>query len=352
MEERVTYVTVTYPGVTSSGESLSWLPTPTCTVNNQADCSNVHSVFSSLTSSYIASVSPTMTHPEITFAPLIPPCTPDAQVLSCPTAIATGQTTVNCYAFGYGASLLYWPEKADPCTANNDTATSTVDPSPTPSTAVFKGITLTSPTALMILRTVEFATRTVDSRGFTLYASCGRSIRGSITVKVPDWALSTAYWKVTTTSGAGTTTTASGSRFNPAHMESPPWDNYYNAARCVTAKCDEGHSTKCASTIRPGYAPSLMVPRQITEVEGVPAGCSLGRQVYYAPTYIPITSDNMEPARETRWHSTVGSSGLSSRVGMRVSEDGPVETVAARLNALGAGEPKDRCFYTSRFSMR
>jgi len=343
-----TTITVTQYGKTMEKYLYTTSPAPTCTIANQAQCSIAYADFSSLSSSFLASVTSAARRRNTTagsywyFSRLKPPCTRDSDNSACPTTVAEDASTVNCHVQGNTPTVLYWPT-----TSVNLCDPDYVDPAPTATdvatkTAVFRGVTITSPTALVIVKSM--ALRSWSYSGIYTYSyNCGPSSIGPATFLVPPKDLSTVSWKPTysyrTNSVAYTTITPSPVAMNLAHLESPPWSNYINNKRsCYLSYPRSLKDEVCDRTIYGDYSPTMMLPSQFTAVRGVPSGCRADATMYEAPTYVPITTDKVEMPATTNWGVTVSFGELSSSAGIPLKMLRPEQTSVPEPELKQTGE--------------
>ena len=318
-----TWLTITHSGVTSTRFNITVLPRPTCTISRQSDCTNVYQAFASLTSSFISSISSAATargttvpgNLIYTFNSLAPPCTRDSDIRACPTAPAAGQKTVNCHLHAREGLLFYWPTKADLCNPAS-IVTPTAAPESPPKTAVFRGATVTSPTALLILKSVSMMEWS-KMGGLYTYSTvtCGRTVDGQVTLHVPPKDLSTATWlpaeETLTWSSDQTqilsTFTPTPTPFNLADLDSVPLSNYANH----NWECRVGREN-CSTTIWEGlHRPVLYMPPQATELPGVPTNCRADGSISWSATYVPITAETLASPTNTRWGATPNPQGLT-----------------------------------------
>ncbi|KAF2402035.1 hypothetical protein EJ06DRAFT_372252 [Trichodelitschia bisporula] len=310
-----TPVTLTFPSATAlSVEEIFPGPRPTCTLED-ANCPAAYAAYDSSTFSYLSSTlfaffasKKSGTLPNFAFQTLAPPCT---RIRSCPTPAPTA----TCRLTAQRGTLFYWPApSSNLCGAPAAPSTH----HGRPNHAVYSGTTLTSPSALLILRSLGAESATVlpprptpANNGMyrpydPYFAPCGRRVNATM-VLAPS-ALSSLRPTFFPTYMDHAYTRYGSSRaphsFNIGDL--PPgsvgWEAYAAAKGCNTLLSDD---VACPKTIEAGYRPLLAVP-------GAAAGAGIGGDFGGCAVegvgevmYVPITGGKVEGPSTTRYEATV-----------------------------------------------
>lgn len=288
-------------------------PTPTCSIPDY-QCHNAYSAFESASFSYISSAyfsffldsAHAKTLPNVWFGHVQPPCT---SIQSCPAPSESATCTIDAER----ATVFYWPVTTvgDLCARGPiATATGAVDVSK-PTTAVYGNVTVTSPSALVVLRSVVASQHpkvTVSPvPEYLPMARCGARVNA--TLLVAPSALSTIRTTYTPTyvdtgrfTGYRASTVPYSFNFADMNPGAVPWDAYVAPLGC-NIQSKESHN--CPSTILPTYSPLLSLPNSAKEVgiNGEFASCIPGR--VHDATYVPITAAKLEMPSRTYYGAKV-----------------------------------------------
>jgi hypothetical protein len=288
-------------------------PTPACTIPDR-QCHYAYSAYETASFSYISSAyfnffldpGHAKTLPNIWFGHVQPPC---ISIQNCPAATASATCNIDAER----ATVFYWPVTTlgDLC-ARGPLATPTdVAETAKPTTAVFGSVTVTSPSALVVLRTVRASQHpkvTVSpAPEYIPMTQCGSRVNA--TLKLAPELLSSMRSTFTPTyidSGhyTGYRTSSVPYSFNFADMNpgAVPWDAYVAQFGCNMRSKE---SYNCPSTILPTYVPSLSLPNAAKEVgiDGEFASCTPGK--VGAATYLPITATSLNMPSKTYYGAKV-----------------------------------------------
>jgi hypothetical protein len=293
-------------------------PKPTCTIAN-TQCNFAWSAYDSSTFSYLSSAyfsffvsKKTGLPPNIYFGTLAPPC---ASVSSCPTPTST----ISCSLEAEQATVFYWPASTTGPSCGKETA---IKLTPTlagkPNTAVFHNVTVTSPSALVVLRSLAAAVTTIDTkksseelqRGYTvppIYTRCGLEIDATFAVRTESLSSLRNSYSPTIIQGAYTqyTTSKIPYPFDFADLspENVPYEAYAAAKGCNRQTRSDPH---CPKTILDDYLPSFALPKEAAGAGAGNdfAGCSAGGLIEHA-VYIPITASTVEVPSTTHYGAMV-----------------------------------------------
>jgi hypothetical protein len=293
-------------------------PRPTCTIADK-HCNLAWSAYDTSTFAILSSAlfnffvsKKTGLPPNIYFGTLAPPC---ASVSSCPTPTAT----ISCSLEAEQATVFYWPTSAISAYCGRAT---NVKPTPTlvgkPNTAVFHNMTVTSPSALVVLRSLNAAVSTIDTkktveegqRYYTppsVYTRCGHEIDATLAIAQEGLSSLRNSYSPTLIQGAYTQYTASKIPFpfdfadlNPGNV---PYEAYAAAKGCNRQTRNDQN---CPKTILDDYVPWFGVPKEAVSA-GLGsdfAGCSAGGFVGHA-VYVPITASTLDVPSKTHYGAMV-----------------------------------------------
>jgi hypothetical protein len=293
-------------------------PKPTCTIAN-TQCNLAWSAFDSSTFSYLSSAyfsffvsKKTGLPPNIYFGTLAPPC---ASVSSCPTPTPT----ISCSLEAAHATVFYWPTSKTGPSCGKETNTK---PTPTiagkANTAVFHNVTVTSPSALVVLRSLAAAVTTIDTKKTVdeqrpvytpppLYTRCGHEIDATLAVHAESLSSLRNTYSPTLIQGPYTQYTTSkipySFDFADLNLGNVPYEAYAAAKGCNRQTRDDVH---CPKTILDDYLPSLAIPKEAVDA-GLGsdfAGCSAGGLVERA-VYVAITASTVEVPSTTKYGAMV-----------------------------------------------
>jgi hypothetical protein len=234
------------------------------------------------------------------YASLKPPC---STVDACfPTAVSSSQTAAHsCHLVARSPTVVYWPVSSNQCDpkAVLETATPTIQGRP--NTAVFSGVTITSPSALVILHSVHGRYTSGE-----VSRSCGPIIP-SASYLVPTQVLSSMSWSFAPNAKETRDAKLVPKSFNLADLDVLPFGPYANQKGCNTELLKTGTATppNCPTKIVADYNPSLAVLSHATGLSGQFKGCRVG--VARSALYIPITAAKVELPTPTSWGATVKS---------------------------------------------
>jgi hypothetical protein len=293
-------------------------PKPTCTIAD-TQCNLAWAAYDTSTFAILSSAlfnffvsKKTGLPPNIYFDTLAPPC---ASVSSCPTPTAT----LSCSLEARQATVFYWPTSATNTYCGSGTD---VKPTPTllgkPNTAVFQNITVTSPSALVILRSLNAAVTTIDTkkthdegeRFYTppsVFTRCGHEVNATLAVAPDGLSSLRNTYSPTMIQGAYTAYTAIKIPFsfdfadlNPGNV---PYEAYAAAKGCNRKSRSDPN---CPKTILDDYVPWLGIPKEAVGA-GIGsdfASCSAGGLVEHA-VYVPITASTLQGPSTTRYGAMV-----------------------------------------------
>jgi hypothetical protein len=260
---------------------------PTCTIAEQA-CSTAFAVMDSLVRSFqAASVSAHSdagtANAHYEFESLTPPC---SMVEAChPSTVFPSQTrTYSCRLIAHSPTVVYWPVSiSDHCDPNAVPKEATPTIKGQPNTAVFRGATITSPSALIVLHTIQG--RYTNSR---VYRSCG-SILPSATFIMPTKDMSSMSWSFAPNMAETWDATQIPKPFSIADLHAVRFGPYANQKGCNTKLLNPDHTTpyNCPTMINADYAPTLAVPTHVADLSEQFKGCDIGAA--RNALYIPIT---------------------------------------------------------------
>lgn len=289
-------------------------PTPACKVQDY-QCKEAYSVFERSSFSFISSAyfsyfldsEPRKKLPNIWMEHVKPPCT---SIEACPAPSESATCTLDAER----ATIFYWPSSTagDFCTRGSfPTPTEAAVNPASPSTAVYGKVTVTSPSALVLVRTVaaSFHPKVTVSPipEYLPFTRCGSRVNA--TLKLAPSVISSLRSAFTPTyidAGhyTGYKTSSIAYPFNFADMNSGavPWDAYVAPLGCNMQSKDEH---QCPSTILPTYTPILSLPNDAKQVgyEGEFENCAPGR--IQAATYLPITAEKLELPSKTYYGARV-----------------------------------------------
>ncbi|KAF1811685.1 hypothetical protein P152DRAFT_482718 [Eremomyces bilateralis CBS 781.70] len=314
LDETVTPVTLTFSdNVMREITQTEPGPLPTCTIE-ETSCTWAIAAYATATYSYLSSVysthfaqTATGLPKQIAFNYVRPPCYTDP---SCPAPSAKA----HCSADSEEGTVLYWPVTTG---GNFCNGSSIVPGTPTvagaPNTAVFRGATVTSPTALVILRkaTLSAASTTTRPNQGLNWQPCGHP--ADVTLSLAPEELSTfrteysvsftdedyTYWE--------TSTVLAPLQFQDLNRGAVPYNEYANVRGCNINETRSDYR-RCPSSILPDYTPSLVYPKQaiaqVTDASFANFSCSTGK-VRKKPTFVPITAAAMEMPSATHYGAEV-----------------------------------------------
>jgi hypothetical protein len=314
-------LTLTYPNkpMQTMFPNKNTIKPPTCTIQ-EADCTTALAAMKSLTMSFQSSVTSayraknSSATARYEFESLKPPC---STVNACsPTTVFPRQTEIySCHLVAQSPTLVYWPVSSDHCNpiAVLETATPTIQGRP--NTAVFHGATITSPSALIVLHSIQG--RYTSSK---VYRSCG-TVVPSATFLLPTQVLSSMSWSFAPNMKDTYDATQVPKSFNLADLDILPFGPYANQKGCNTELLKPGLAppSNCPTRIFADYNPTLAVPSHATGLSGNFKGCQVGAA--RNAVYVPITAATVEVPKPTTWGATVRSttefSGVSTTVTIR-----------------------------------
>ena len=304
-----TPVTLTYNEPVIKTKGVDYEEPPKCSYKDD-DCKTAYSVFSGVTTSMLSSIYSTHFAQSKTGLPgqyyfdFRPPC----NELQTKTACAEGPEIKSCRLAVHGATVMYWPTHSAGNFCGRKTkveATATV--AGKPNTAVFKGATVTSPSALVIIpqatRELMLSTWAAEEWEKDMFRQCGTP-QTKITLAVDPEEISTfrrsyvptaSYRSVETHNGQRTTkpytrysTLFVASRFDFADLNeaSVPYDAYVGA----NGMCGPEYPQNCPKTISWVYKPIFSVPQQVKTAYPELADCEPSSVDPYQMTYLPITA--------------------------------------------------------------
>lgn len=289
-------------------------PLPTCTIE-ETSCTWAIAAFATATYSYLSSVysthfakTATSLPPQIAFNYVQPPCRTDP---SCPAPTEKA----HCSADAEQGTVFYWPVSTAGSLCNGTSivpGTQTV--AGAPNTAVFRGATVTSPTALVILRKATLSAASTTSRPYqALYwQPCGHPT--DLTLSLEPDQISTVQTQYSVsfedkdyTDWTSTTMNAP-IQFEHLNRGGVPYSAYANAVRGCNVNETRSDYRRCPSTILPDYTPSMVYPKQaiaqVTDASFANFTCSTGT-VKRRPTYVPITAASMDMPSATHYGAEV-----------------------------------------------
>jgi hypothetical protein len=320
--QTITPVTLTFTdaNVLSVSEAFPG-PAPTCTIPDLL-CNMAYSAFETSTFSYMSAAyfdffanRKTGLPPNINFASLEPPCN---YVSSCPTPAPT----VSCSIKAAAATVFYWPTStAGPPCARGSGAT-LIQPTATvagkPNTAVYKNFTVTSPSALVILRSMAASATTSDpskttipewERPYTpepIYTQCGHRVDATLQVLPEQISSIRPSFSPTVIDRYYTRYATSRIPYpfdfvdlNPGAV---PWDAYAAAKGCNQQTRSD---PACPKTILEDYVPHLALPKAAIGA-GVASdfnGCTTG--LVDRAVYVPITASVVDVPSTTHYGAMV-----------------------------------------------
>jgi hypothetical protein len=317
--QTVTPVTLTFTDASMiTSKEVFPGPKPTCTIPG-TQCNLAYSAYDSSTFAYLSSAyfnffvnKKTGLPPNIYFGSLQPPC---ASISSCPTPTPT----VSCTLEAEAATVFYWPTSTTGPSCGKGTE---LKPTPTsagkPNTAVFHNVTITSPSALVILRSLVAAVTTIDTsktldeyaRMYTphpVYTRCGNEVDATLAI-LPS-ALSSLRNSYSPTLQQGAYTQYATSKipylFDFADLSpgNVPYEAYAAAKGCNRLTRSDQN---CPKTVLDDYAPAFALPKDAVSA-GLGndfAGCSAGGLVERA-VYVPITASMVGVPSTTHYGAMV-----------------------------------------------
>jgi hypothetical protein len=313
----ITPISLTFSDPWTSFLTTFPTPSPSCTFRDrqceqafEAYRTKTYSVISSIYASHFARTS-TRLPGSIRFENIEPPCR--QPLAMCPPS----EEVANCKVEARGATLYYWPSSISGDICSNG---ATVGARPTAmnasNTAVFDGVTITSPSPLLVIpdatRNVIPPATMVAEEWDIFYRPCGYSkdlkfpvdphnVSSVRTVLTPTKTVRRNY---TFSTEYGSTT--SPFPFNFAHLEDVnlPWEAFIAAGYCPLRQeglCNNENKSISAGTY---HAELNLGNASIPSLETAMAGCDMptfGTNV----RFIPITAATVTVPSITHWGATV-----------------------------------------------
>ncbi|KAF2664743.1 hypothetical protein BT63DRAFT_443778 [Microthyrium microscopicum] len=364
----------------STNHQITPYPSPTCTVQEK-DCGAVWDAYSTTTYVYLSSVysshfaaRATNMPGEIDFRTMRPPC--QQPFAACPAKSEVDKCELDVLL----GTVFYWPTRLNDFCGSKTTIENSDTIQGAPNTAVYKGTTVTSPTAVIVLpsitKNIQPPASLVDNEADIRFRECG--LRYDATLLVHPKNLTTyqiTSQSVTTFRQSKTwatryTTTSIPHPFDLADLDysqvpldlhrfgdscyfrpnsgrpvtprpffpggqfqpGPPMGNTSNPMIIVnsssTVNGTAGKSaSSCTKTMQGSYRPTLSLP-PLGEILPELQGCS-GRHVAHQLTYIPISDAYVGLPAITHWgaQATVGPTTAILEPGRIVRFTEPTPTV-------------------------
>jgi hypothetical protein len=300
-------------------------PAPTCKIADP-ECNAAYSAYDTATYSYLSSTfykffaeGKVGLPPNMYFGTLTPPCAAGGRINTCPTATANSSCTLNAAQ----ATVFYWPAPTPAsveCRSPVDPKATTTEEEleeptifydrsqvvDTPRTAIYGNATVTSPAALVVLRSVSAhaASKETKPNMRSNWQPCGNHIDATLTV--PATALSTMRnsWTISYQNEQYTQWGSSKIPHSLAVADFISGHVPYSAYAAIK-NCNPSSTGGCPKTIQDDYTPTLSLPREATAVGvnsefAVCAPSLVGNAVY-----IPITGERIAVPAGTKYGMTV-----------------------------------------------
>jgi hypothetical protein len=299
-------------------------PAPTCKIADP-ECNVAYSAYDTATYSYLSSTfykffaeGKVGLPPNMYFGTLTPPCAAGGRIASCPTATANSSCTLNAAQ----ATVFYWPASTPAsldCRTVDAKATTTEEESEeptifsdrlqaidTPRTAIYGNTTITSPAALVILRSMsaQAASKATKPNQFSNWQPCGNHIDATLTV--PPSALSTMRnsWTISYQNEQYTQWGSSKTPHSLAVADLLPGHVSYDAYAAIK-NCNPSSTAGCPKTISDDYTPTLSLPSEATAV-GINSEFAICKpSLVQNAVYIPITAATITMPPVTKYGMTV-----------------------------------------------
>lgn len=300
-------------------------PAPTCKIADP-ECNVAYSAYDTATYSYLSSTfykffaeGKVGLPPNMYFGTLAPPCAAGGRIYTCPTATANASCTLNAAQ----ATVFYWPAPTPAsldCRAPEDPKATTTEEETeeptiyyqrsqifdTPKTAIYGTATVTSPSALVVLRSISAnaATKETKQNAYSNWQPCGNHL--DATLAVPASALSTMRnsWTI---SYQNDQFTQYGSKKVPhslAVADFLPGQVSYEAY-AAAKNCNPSSTRGCPKTILDDYTPTLSLPSQATAVGVNSEFAVCVPSLVQNAVYIAITAATVTMPANTKYGMTV-----------------------------------------------
>jgi hypothetical protein len=300
-------------------------PAPTCKVADP-ECNAAYSAYDTATYSYLSSTfykffaeGKVGLPPNMYFGTLTPPCAAGGRIYTCPTATVNASCTLNAAH----ATVFYWPAPTPAkleCRTPADPKATTTEEEPEeptilyekfqaadqPKIAVYGNATVTSPAALVILRSVSAHAASKDTRqnAYSNWQPCGNHIDATLTIPAASLSTMRNYWTVSYQNEQYTQYGSSKVPYSLAVADFIPGHVSYDAYAAVK-NCNPSSTGGCPKTILDDYTPTLSLPREATAVGVSSEFAVCAPKLVGNAVYIPITAATITMPANTKYGMTV-----------------------------------------------
>lgn len=302
-------------------------PAPTCKIADQ-ECNAAYSAYDTATYSYLSSTfykffaeGKVGLPPNMYFGTLTPPCAAGGRIYTCPTATTNSSCTLNAAQ----ATVFYWPtatqaslecRSVDPKATATPTEEEPEEPTiffgrsqvtDTPKVATYGNVTITSPAALVILKSISAhaASKETRNNAYVNWQPCGNHIDATLTVPATalstmrnSWTISYQNEQFTQWGSLKTAHSLAVADLNPGQV---PYSAYAAIKNCNPSATPNG----CPSTIRDDYTPTLSLPSEATAVGVSSEFANCKPSLVQNAVFIPITGEKITLPAVTKYGMTV-----------------------------------------------